>query len=141
MMDIEKTLHINAPASKVWNTLTDPALMKLWVSDSEINITTTWEPGSPVVFCGNLHGIIYDSKGTVLQCEREKLLQYNFWTSLSQHEDVPENYSVITYRLIAVNDQTTLAFTQTNFVTEVSYKHFYFYWNVALELMKNLSEQ
>lgn len=140
-MDIEKTLHINASVAKVWNTLTDPALMKLWISDSEISISSTWEPGSPVVFCGNLHGIVYESKGTVLQFEREKILQYNFWTSLSQHADLPENYSVITYRLTSVNDQTTVFFTQTNFVTEVSYKHFYFYWNAALELMKKLSEQ
>lgn len=140
-MDIEKTLHINAPASKVWNTLTDPALMKLWMSDSEITINSTWEPGSSIVFCGNLHGIIYESKGTILQFEREKILQYNFWTTLSQHEDIPENYSIITHRLTSANDQTTLTFIQTNFVTEVSYNHFYFYWNVALELMKKLSEQ
>lgn len=138
---ISKTLDINAPASKVWGTLTNPELMVQWMTDAEMNITSEWKVGSPIVFRGNLHGIDYENKGTILQFEPEKILEYNYWSSLSQQADEPENYAVITFRLSATDDKTTLAFTQSNFLAETTYKHFNFYWNTALELMKRLNEQ
>jgi uncharacterized protein YndB with AHSA1/START domain len=38
---VTKTVHINAPTSKVWEALTDPQLMKKWMFDTEINIITS----------------------------------------------------------------------------------------------------
>ncbi|HXS36026.1 MAG TPA: SRPBCC domain-containing protein [Flavipsychrobacter sp.] len=137
---INKTLNINAHTSRVWKTLTDPELLKLWMLDSEINISSDWKAGSPIMMYGDLHGIRFETKGMVLQAEPEKILEYTHWSSLSQHADIPENYSVITFMLTPIDGKTILTFTQSNFETEVSYKHFNFYWNVALELMKKLNE-
>jgi len=137
---INKTLNIDAPASKVWSTLTDPELMKLWMLDFEINITSDWKVGSSIKIHGDLHGIKFENKGTILQFEPEKVLEYSYWSSLSQHADVPENYSVITFRLTPIDGKTILTFTQSNFETEVSYKHFNYYWNVALGLLKRLND-
>lgn len=137
---ISKTIHINAPASKVWAALTEPAILRAWMTEWEMDIISTWQPGTPLIIRGNLHGIPYENKGVILQSEPASVLQYTYWSSLSQHADIPENYSLITFRFSSSGNTTTLTFTQTNFQTDVIYKHFNFYWNTALELMKKVAE-
>jgi len=57
-----KTVHIDAPASKIWDALTRPALMNQWMMpDSKMDIITDWQVGSPLIIRGNLHGINFDS--------------------------------------------------------------------------------
>ena len=139
-MIINKTININAPASRVWEALTTPSIMKRWMTDAEMDIISDFRTGSAIVITGNLHGIPYENKGTILQFEPSSVLKYNYWSSLSQHEDVPENYSLITFRLMSAEGATTLVFTQTNFTEDVIFKHFNFYWNTALQLLRKLSE-
>src|SRR5690349_16280603 len=114
---ISKTIHINAPASKVWAALTEPAILRAWTTEWEMDIISTWQPGTPLIIRGNLHGIPYENKGVILQSEPASVLQYTYWSSLSQHADIPENYSLITFRFSSSGDTTTLTFTQTNFQT------------------------
>ena len=135
-----KTIRIQAPAQKVWAVLTTPALMKQWLSDDEIHIHTSWEKNSPLYFHGNLHGLEYENKGTIIQCEPAHFLSYTFWSTLSQVADILENYSLIQFTLAGEDTTTTLTLTQTNFLTAVIYHHFNFYWNVALALIKKQSE-
>lgn len=137
---IHKTIHIKAPVLRVWATLTEPALMKQWMIDSEIDIVSEWKTGGPLVIRGNLHGLPFENRGTILQFEPGKILQYTHWSTLSEHEDVPENYSTITFGLSPEQDGTMLAFTQSGFATEVIYLHFNFYWNTALDLVRRLNE-
>lgn len=139
-MIINKTININAPASRVWEALTTPAIMKRWMTDAEMDIISDFKTGSAIVIRGNLHGIPYENKGTILQNDPSSVLKYNYWSSLSQHEDVPENYSLITFRLMFAEGTTTLVFTQTNFTEDVIFRHFNFYWNTALQLLRKLSE-
>lgn len=139
-MIINKTININAPASRVWEALTTPAIMKRWMTDAEMDITSDWKTGSAIVISGNLHGVPYENKGTILRFEPWSVLKYNCWSSLSQQEDIPENYSLITFRLMSSEGVTTLVFTQTNFTEDVIFKHFNFYWNTALQLLRRLSE-
>jgi uncharacterized protein YndB with AHSA1/START domain len=138
--NIRKTIHIKAPALKVWATLTEPALMKQWVIDSDVDIISEWKTGSPLIIRGNLHGLPFDTRGTILQFEPGQLLQYTQWSTLSEIEDVPENYSMITFSLSPEGGGTTLAFTQNGFATEVIYQHLNFYWNTALDLIRRLNE-
>jgi len=77
-----KTIHISAPISKVWDTLTTPELMKKWMSETEISIVTDWNVGSPILIRGRLHRIKFENKGTVLQFEREKILEFSHLSSL-----------------------------------------------------------
>jgi len=137
---ISKTIHINAPASKVWAALTEPDILKSWMTEWEMDIISSWQPGTPLFIRGNLHGIPYENKGTILQAEPGSVLQYTYWSSLSQHADIPENYSLITFQLSSSGNTTILTFTQSNFQTDIIYKHFNYYWNTALELMKKVSE-
>lgn len=136
-----KTISIHAPASKVWDSLTNPELIPVWMSDAPVTVTSDWKAGSAITFNGDLHGLAYETKGTILQFEPNVVYEYSFWNSLSQLPDVPEHYALITFRLIPEENGTLLTLTQSNFVTEVNYQHFNFYWNVALALIKKLSEK
>jgi Activator of Hsp90 ATPase homolog 1-like protein len=52
-----KSVHIDAPPSKVWQMLTTPELMKKWMMpDIELNIITDWKVGNPVTIRGNING-------------------------------------------------------------------------------------
>src|SRR5689334_22100294 len=44
-----KTVTINASTSNVWKALTDPALMKKWMFETELQIVTDWKVGGPIV--------------------------------------------------------------------------------------------
>jgi uncharacterized protein YndB with AHSA1/START domain len=123
-------------------TLTQPELMKRWMADSEteINIITDWKVGNPFIIRGTLHRVKFENKGTVLQFEPEKIIQYNHLSSISRLPDIPESYTILEFRLTPVNSHTQLTFTASNFPTETIYKHFRFYWNVTLELLKRMVE-
>lgn len=138
---LHKTITIHAPASRVWDSLTNPELIPVWMSDAPVKVISDWKVGSAIVFNGDLHGLAYETRGTILQFEPNVVYEYSFWTSLSQVPDVQENYALITFRLIPEEDNTVLTLTQSNFVTEVIYQHFNFYWQVALALIKKLNEQ
>jgi uncharacterized protein YndB with AHSA1/START domain len=138
---MSKTVTINAPTSKIWEALTNPDLMKKWMSELEIEILTDWKVGNLVVIRGKLHGIKFENKGRVLQFEPEKILQYSHLSSLSRLPDKPENYSVFDFRLTPKEDLTLLTLTVSNFPTESIYKHLAFYWNVTLEIFKRMIEE
>src|SRR5687767_10207996 len=82
-----KTIHINAPISKVWETLTTPELMKKWMFEKEIEILTDWTVGSPILIRGHLERMKFENKGRFLQFEPEKILRYSHLSSLSRLPD------------------------------------------------------
>lgn len=137
----KKTVHINAPISKVWEALTDTELMKKWMSESDIQIITDWVVGNPMLIRGKLHGVKFENKGTVLTFEPEKRLRYSHLSSLSRLPDRIENYSVMEFRLERVDNQARLTITASNFPTETISKHMAFYWNVTPEILKRMIEQ
>ena len=137
---ISKTIHINAPTSKVWDALTDPTLMKKWMFEKEIEIITDWHVDSPIIIRGDLHGIPFVNNGLVLQFEPEKVLRYSHLSSISRLRDQPENYTVLDFQIAPMGTQTSLTLTVSNFPTESIYKHMRFYWNVTLEIFKKMLE-
>ena len=138
---ITKTVLINAPASDVWDALTRPELMKKWMSETEVNILTDWKVGSPILMRGKLHGINFENKGTVLQFEIEKILEYSHLSSISRLPDEPKSYAILAFRLSPIETQIALTITVSNFPTQTIYKHLAFYWNVTLEILKRMIEK
>ncbi|MFN8443062.1 MAG: SRPBCC domain-containing protein [Caldilineaceae bacterium] len=136
-----KTITIHAPTSKVWAALTEPALMKLWMAESEIEILTDWRVGAPFIIRGNLHKVKFENRGVVLQFEVERLLKYTHLSSISRLPDQPENHSIFEFQLTSLGEQTSLALTASNFATDPIYRHLAFYWNVALGMLKKLVEE
>jgi len=137
---VQKTIDIHAPATRVWSILTEPAWIQQWMTDDEMNISSDWKPGSPIIIRGNLHGIPYENKGIILQWEPGRLFRHTHWSSLSQQPDLPENYATTTFILTPAAGSTTLSFTQVNVQPEVAWRHVNYYWGVALALIKKLSE-
>jgi uncharacterized protein YndB with AHSA1/START domain len=137
---INKSIDIKAPASTIWNVLTNPVLMKQWIIDSEINISSEWKLGSPILMQGDLHGLPFENKGTILQWEPGKIFAYSYWTSLSQHDDIPEHYVLISFRLSPAASNTTLTVALSNVTPGTIWQHLNFYWNTAIDLIRKLSE-
>lgn len=139
---IERTVLINSAAVTVWTTLTEPALMKQWMGDPEmeIDIQTNWQVNGPIVISG-FHHLTFENKGTVLQFESGQALKYNFLSSISRLPDIPENYTVIGFTLSPADRQTALTLVITNFPTETIYRHLDFYWRTTIELIKQLVEK
>ena len=139
---IDKTIIIKASPSAVWDTLTNPGMMKLWMGEPEmgIDIITDWKVGNPIIVKG-FHHVKFENKGTVLRFEPNKVLQYNYLSSLSRLPDKPENYSTIEFRLEPVENKTLLTLTVANFPTETIFKHIDFCWTTTIEIIKKLIEK
>jgi uncharacterized protein YndB with AHSA1/START domain len=70
----KSVIQINASASKVWEALVNPKLIKQYLFGTDV--TTDWRVGSPITYKGVWEGKLYEDKGTILQIEPEALL---FW--------------------------------------------------------------
>jgi uncharacterized protein YndB with AHSA1/START domain len=139
---IEKTIIIEALPFAVWDALTNPEVMKQWMGEAEleIKIITDWQIGTPIVIKG-FHHVRFENKGTILRFEPNKVLEYNFLSSLSRLPDTHENYTIVQFRLMALDNQTSLTLTVNNFPTEAIFKHVDFYWRTTLDIMKKVIEK
>ncbi len=91
------SIEINATAEKVWDGLTNPDMIRKYFFGTEAK--SDWKKGSPITFSGEWEGKKYQDKGTILDIEEYKFVKYDYWSSMSGTEDIPENYATITYRL------------------------------------------
>jgi len=135
----EATTIINAPASKVWDALTKPNLIKQYLYGTEV--TTDWQVGSPITYRGEWKGKSYEDKGKILQVEPEKLLVSTFWSSLAGLPDSPENYKTVRYELSAEDGATRLTIIQDNNDTQEEADHSEQNWNTVLGQLKELLEK
>jgi uncharacterized protein YndB with AHSA1/START domain len=131
-------MTINAPASRVWDALTRPDLIKQYMFDTEV--TTDWQVGSPITYKGMWEGKPYEDKGKVLQIEPGKLLVSTFWSAFSGKPDVPENYPTVRYELSAEDGGTRLTIIQDNNTSQEEADHSEQNWKTVLEGMKKLLE-
>lgn len=140
---IRKSIRINASAAAVWEALTQPELMKTWMSESAIEIVTTWEVGSLITINADAISFktAFTNTGVVLQFEKDHVLEYSHLSSLSRLPDLPENYTLIKFTLQQEEDYTLLELNLGNFPTESHYKHIDFYWAVTLEVLKRFVEE
>lgn len=136
-----KSVTIDAPASAVWAWLTAPNLIQRWMWDTPLEIECDWKRGSPLVIKGDFHGRPFTNKGEILAFDPERFLTYTQWSTLTECDDEPGNYCVLTFHLKEADGQTILTLAQTNFVSETSFKHYELYWNSTLLLMKRVIEE
>jgi uncharacterized protein YndB with AHSA1/START domain len=138
-----KSIQFNVPSNEVWKALTQPELMKKWMSDSEIEIVTTWEVGSPfIINAGKVsYKTAFKNTGVVLQFVKERVLEYSHLSSLSQLPDEAKNYTTIKFTLQPKDEHTLMELNLSNFPTESHYKHIDFYWSVTLEILKRFLEK
>lgn len=138
-LEISVSVNIQAPASKVWRTLTDPALIEQYLFGTQA--VSDWKEDSPLFFKGEWEGTKYEDKGVILTFEKDKLFQYSYWSSFSGLEDTPENYSVVTNILSESNDETILMIVQQGFKDQTSMDHTLENWKSVLTKIKSIAEQ
>lgn len=134
---IQRTIH--APVAKVWDGLTNPALVKQYFFGTDL--VTSWKPGTPIYFRGAWEGKSYEDKGTVLKYEPGKMLEYDYLSSWSDLEDRPENYQTITYRVKAKGDSTVLTITHQKIDTLERKLHSVQNWKGLMKELKKLMEE
>jgi len=104
-------IQINAPAEKVWQALTDPALVKQWQYGSDL-IINSWTAGEPLRFRNQWQETVFEQWGTVLNVAPLKEISYTLFAPQPGLEDKPENYFTMTYKLDDHSGKTTLTIIQ-----------------------------
>jgi uncharacterized protein YndB with AHSA1/START domain len=138
-LTLNTSISINAPKSKVWMALIDPEQVKKYFFGTILK--SDWKVGSAITFSGEWEGKPYLDKGTILQIEKEKLLEYNYWSSFSGMEDIPENYAVIIYSLEQKAGQTTIYISQDSIKTKEALDHSEQNWQMIMRSLKELLEK
>jgi len=96
---IKNSITINAPASKIWDALTNAEQTKKYMFGCET--VSDWKTGSSLLWKGNYEGkeMIF-VKGHIADIKPEKFLAY---TTIDPNNpaiaDIPENYLTVTYDL------------------------------------------
>ena len=132
-------VKINADASSVWEALTTPEVIKQYFFGTKT--FSDWKVGSRITFKGIWEGKEYSDGGIILQLNPEKILQYTYWSSMSGTEDIPENYSTITFELVKEDYGTLLTLTNDNCKTEQMRDHLTENWRMVLNGLCTLLEK
>ncbi|HEX8040676.1 MAG TPA: SRPBCC domain-containing protein [Chryseosolibacter sp.] len=141
MQQIVNTIVIQSTPSIAWHYLTDPGLMKQWMAEPEmeLEIATDWKVGHPIVTSG-FHHVKFEHKGKVLEFERDRVLKYDYLSTVSRLADKPENHTIVEFRLTPLESETSLTLMLSNFPTEAIFKHVGFYWKTTLQILKRTIE-
>ena len=137
-LKVSKSIEINSNAEEVWDALTNPEKIKIYLFGTET--ITDWKIGSPIVFQGEYDGHEYKDKGNVLENIGNETLKYDYWSGFSGLEDIPENYSVVTYEFEDLNGATHLMLTQVGFANIESRDHSESAWEMVLDGIKEIVE-
>ncbi len=132
------TTRINAPASKVWEALTNPELIKQYFFGT--NVETDWKVGSPIYYRGEWQGKPYEDKGTIIDVEPNKRLVSTHWSPLAGVPDIPENYHTVTYLLEEHDGVTDVTLLQDHNASEEEKQHSEQNWQMMLAGLKKLVE-
>jgi uncharacterized protein YndB with AHSA1/START domain len=124
---VTNTITIHAPASKVWDALTNPEQTKKYMFGCEA--LSDWKPGSSLIWKGTFDGVeMIAVKGNVVSIEPQRSLVYTVIDPNNPKiPDLPENYLTITCKLTEQDGQTILEASQGDYSTvaegESRYKH------------------
>ena len=135
----EAHVVIKANAARIWDALTNPAVIKKYLFGTEA--VSTWKVGSPIVYRGEWNGQRYEDKGTILEIVPNKRLKSTYWSSMGGKPDLPQNYNTVTYELAENDGETTVTITQDNNPTAESAAHSKSNWESVLAVMKKLLEE
>lgn len=138
-LTINKSIYFNAPISKVWEALTNPDLIKIYFFGTEC--ITDWKKGSTILYKGIYDGKAYEDKGNILDIAQEKFIHFNYWSSFSGTEYLPENYSEIKYELSADGSGTIFTIIQSGFKTPENRDHSDTNWGYVMDGLKKMLEE
>ncbi len=135
----KQTIAIQAPVTAVWEALTNPAKIKLYLFGTDT--VTDWKVGSPITYSGVWNCKAYEDKGKILQIEPNQLLQFTHWSVMSGTADAPENYFTVTYKLFNQGEVTELTVTQENIAHQKAKEESEKNWGIVLQGIKAITEK
>lgn len=135
-----QSIEINTNAETVWEVLTNPEKIKIYLFGTET--ITDWKVGSSIMFQGEYNGQRYRDKGNVIECVKNKVLSYNYWSGFSGLEDKPENYSLVTYQIEdSTENKVKFTWTQKGFANKDGQCHTEQGLKTMLEQIKKMAEE
>lgn len=134
----KQSIVINASASKIWDALINPAIIKQYLFGT--NVVSGWKVGSPITYHGEWNGKAYEDKGTILELVPERLFVSTYWSSMSGLTDTPENYKKVAWELQPEKNGIRLTVTQDNNATEAEKNHSEDNWKMVLKNIEELLE-
>jgi uncharacterized protein YndB with AHSA1/START domain len=132
------SVTIGASPEEVWRALTDPKKIKQYYFGTDVS--TDWQPGSPITWSGQYEGREYEDRGEILQVDPPRLLRHTHFSPLAGLPDVPENYHTLTYTLTPSDGGTAVTLEQDNNDTREAAAHAESNWRMMLEGLKGLLE-
>ncbi len=131
-------ISINASSGRVWDALVNPDAIRQYMFGT--HVVSDWRVGSPIIWKGTWQGKAYEDKGTILQLQPERILQYSHYSPLSGVPDTPENYHTVTVGLSPDGEHTHVVLTQDHNATEEERVHSEQNWNIMLAALKKFVE-
>ena len=131
-------MTIHAPASKVWDALTKPELVKKYMMGADVK--SDWKVGSPLTYTGQYNGKPFEEKGVIQKIEPKKLLEATHFSTTSGKEDKPENYALVSWKLDEVDGDTVVTVSQSNIASEKGVEGSKANWTTVLSGLKKTVE-
>lgn len=143
---VEKTIEINAPASKVWDVLTRREQTGEWAPEfsggAQFHIDSDWNPGSAVLWKGQDGNVIVEGEVTAL--EPNTFLRFTVFDVRGEKPPVTEEDG-ITYELTEQSGKTTLRLLQGDFSVMAEGEKYHLLsaevWDRVLPKVKELAEK
>ncbi len=128
------TTTIDATPERVWEGLTEPAQIAVWMQGSQVS--TSWEVGSPITWDGEHDDRRYQDKGEVLTYDEPHVLSMTHYSPMMGEPDAPENYHTLVYTLSPEADGTQLELTQDGCADQQQADQFSQNWQQMLDALK-----
>lgn len=115
------SIEINASLAKVWNALTEPKIIAQYLHGTET--ITDWKVGSKITFQGEYEGKTYHDGGVIKEFMPNEKISYTYWSSFTGLENIPENYSLVTYEVSAIDaNRTKFTWTTKGYTNEEEFE-------------------
>ena len=135
---ISKHIEIHSSPPQAWDVLINPDKISQYFTGAET--ITDWQTGSGILFHHEYEGEKFTNKGWILAFQPYRLLIYSYWTKYSLTEDMPENYTTISYALEGLNNLTSLTLTQSNIKNRQWFEGLQTGWDTVLSKIKEIAE-
>ena len=141
-MVVTDSITIDAPPSRVWETLVNPAMTRKYMFDCEA--LSDWKPGSRLDWKGATDGNVYVT-GKVVEVVHGRQLSYTVFDPNGGLKDVPENYLTVTYSLSESDGGTRLDVSQGDYAKvedgRKRYEDTVNGWGMILNKIKEIAEE
>ncbi|MDQ1147577.1 uncharacterized protein YndB with AHSA1/START domain [Bacillus sp. SORGH_AS 510] len=145
---VDKSITINAPATKVWDVLTISEYNADWAKEfssggPQFHLESTWELGSPVFWKGQDGTVIVE--GNVTAVEKNNFLRFTVFDVRSAERPAVTEEDGITFHLLEENGETTLHILQGDFSAMTDGEKYRDMsadiWDKVLPKVKEMAEQ